>query len=65
MFEPEYYYDVLWYTDKKVTVAFSCAVDEVIQNPGRVMTFATIMINNKKLGRLLPVLVLLSVTRNG
>lgn len=53
MFKPEYYYDVLWYTDKQVTVAFSCTVDEVINNPDRIMTFVTIMINNKSTGEII------------
>ena len=50
MRDAEYFYDVLWYTNDKVTVAFSTTFDEVINNPGRWMTITTIVINNKSTG---------------
>jgi len=53
----EFMYDVLWYHDAYVVAAFSCVVSEVIQNPERMMTIATVMINNKKTGEI--------VTRTG
>ena len=33
MRDAEYFYDVLWYHDDRIVVAFSTTFDEVINNP--------------------------------
>ena len=50
MKDAEYFYDVLWYHDDRIVVAFSSTFDEVVDNPGRWMTITTIVINNKSTG---------------
>lgn len=48
----ELLFDTLWYKDKRVVVAFTCTVDEIIGNPGRYMTICTVMINNCRTGEI-------------